>query len=260
VFRFYRAMRIKLNDLKVFGGQSLLHPRLAGGQVRWFSSRWGVLHYRPRDSDLETLRQIFGRREYDLRQFRQFAGLHRRYEQLLAAGTRPLIIDCGANIGAASLFFAYLFPKAEVLAIEPDPRNVEVLRLNVAADPRIRVVEAGVASRSGAGSLANEGEASWARRTVAGAGSLRLVALNDILADDESGGRLLVVKIDIEGFEADLFAAACEWVDQAACIIIEPHDWMLPGEGSSDNFRARLGPAFDLLILGEHLVFVRRGL
>ncbi len=45
-----------------------------------------------------------------------------------------------------------------------------------------------------------------------------------------------IVKVDIEGGEADLFAANTEWVDAVPVIIIELHDWML--EGAGDTWRA----------------------
>lgn len=48
------------------------------------------------------------------------------------ANKRPVILDCGANIGMATLFFKWLYPRAEVHAFEPDPRAFQVLTENVA--------------------------------------------------------------------------------------------------------------------------------
>jgi hypothetical protein len=44
---------------------------------------------------------------------------------------------------------------------------------------------------------------------------------------------LMIVKIDIEGGEINLFRSNLEWVNDAALIIFEPHDWMMPWKGSS---------------------------
>jgi FkbM family methyltransferase len=41
------------------------------------------------------------------------------------------IIDCGANIGLASLFFKKMYPNSEVLAFEPDPNICNVLEKNM---------------------------------------------------------------------------------------------------------------------------------
>ena len=48
------------------------------------------------------------------------------------ANERPVIFDCGANIGMATLFFKWLYPHSEVHAFEPDPRVFQVLAENVA--------------------------------------------------------------------------------------------------------------------------------
>ncbi len=43
----------------------------------------------------------------------------------------PVILDCGANIGLATLFFKRLYPKARVHSFEADPTTSDVLRGNV---------------------------------------------------------------------------------------------------------------------------------
>jgi FkbM family methyltransferase len=48
-----------------------------------------------------------------------------------AKAPRPRIIDCGANIGMAILFFKTLYPDADIVAFEPDPATFEVLTANV---------------------------------------------------------------------------------------------------------------------------------
>jgi FkbM family methyltransferase len=48
-----------------------------------------------------------------------------------ANGRRPFIIDCGANIGIAVLFFKTLYPDAEILAFEPDAHAFDILGANV---------------------------------------------------------------------------------------------------------------------------------
>jgi len=50
-----------------------------------------------------------------------------------------VVLDIGANIGIAALYFAHHFPNATVHAFEPDPGNCEVLAQNAQAIPRIRV-------------------------------------------------------------------------------------------------------------------------
>ena len=43
----------------------------------------------------------------------------------------PFIIDCGAHIGIATLYFKVLYPSAKVIAIEANPENVKILKKNI---------------------------------------------------------------------------------------------------------------------------------
>ena len=44
---------------------------------------------------------------------------------------RPVIFDCGANIGMATLFFKWLYPNSSIYSFEPDPATFELLKYNV---------------------------------------------------------------------------------------------------------------------------------
>lgn len=55
-----------------------------------------------------------------------------KQEYLVAGlGDKPFIIDCGANIGIATLFFKSLYPNASILCFEPDDISVKYLNKNV---------------------------------------------------------------------------------------------------------------------------------
>src|SRR5437899_3016680 len=43
----------------------------------------------------------------------------------------PVILDCGANIGMATLYFKWLYPAAQINAFEPDPTTFSALNDNV---------------------------------------------------------------------------------------------------------------------------------
>jgi hypothetical protein len=48
-------------------------------------------------------------------------------------------------------------------------------------------------------------------------------------------------------------------LDDAFAVYIEPHDWMLPGQGSSRSFQAAFGARdFEIFLRGENLIYIRR--
>lgn len=233
-----------------------IKARYASGPAVIDLPRFGRFHVRGRDSDIATLRQVFGEQEYRLRIPAIQARLERRYRQMLAAGQTPVIIDGGANVGGAARWFHTLFPEAQVVAVEPDPANAGMLRLNTEGFSAISVVEAAIGAEAGFVSLI-PGDAAWAIRTERAETGLSVVTIAELVAGVENGA-LFLAKIDIEGFEEDLFASATDWVDQAFCIIVEPHDWMLPEQHTSRTFQRVMGQRdFQVLIQGENLLYIR---
>ena len=45
-----------------------------------------------------------------------------------------------------------------------------------------------------------------------------------------------IAKIDIEGFEDELFSKNTKWMKEFYLITLEIHDWMLPRKSTSSNF------------------------
>ncbi len=71
--------------------------------------------------DRGVIQQCFKERQYDLPAGFYTEFMQRTYEQILVAGRQPLIVDCGANIGASVLLFATRYPRAHILAINRHP-------------------------------------------------------------------------------------------------------------------------------------------
>jgi len=63
-----------------------------------------------------------------------------------------------------------------------------------------------------------------------------------------------IIKIDIEGFERELFAANTGWIDRFYLMAVELHDWMLPSQANSCAFlRAVSHFDRDFLFRGENV-------
>lgn len=247
-----------MRDARLFGPQVFLGGRRDGSaRLRVLASRLGRIHYRPDQSDLNAFRQVFGGREYDISRFPQWGGVQDRYKALLEGGMRPVILDAGGNVGAASIWFSRTFPQAEIVCVEPDPENARIARLNTGDIDRIHVVEAAIGALPGHVTVRQHvsGDA-WAASTVRSEAGAPVVTVSDCVATVERGA-LLIAKIDIEGFEADLFSANTDWIDEAAVIFVELHDWMRSHARSSLPVqKAMFTRERELLICGENLVFV----
>src|SRR5947209_18288216 len=86
-------------------------------------------------TDINVFLQIFAMGEYDLTMFEQSRRVLERYERLVSQGIRPLILDCGANSGMATLWWRRSFPEADIVAVEPSPDNFPALTRNTRQDP-----------------------------------------------------------------------------------------------------------------------------
>jgi len=219
--------------------------------------------YRAGTSDEAVLRGIFQNGQYQLERFGRGAELQDyvvRHSR--ETGLQPLIVDAGANIGAASLFFAMLWPTAQLVAIEPDAENYFLLLENtrgLAVDCRL----AAAASTEGYVSLSDPEQGPWAYRTdmPAATGQIPTVTMNALYAARAATHFPFIAKIDIEGAEGELFSQHLDWVAQTPIIMIELHDWLLPKQRTAQNFlRSVAGLDRDFLHHGESVFSIRNNL
>jgi FkbM family methyltransferase len=156
---------------------------------------------------------------------------------------RPLILDLGANIGLGTLYFAKNWPKAHIIAVEPDARNFELLKANVGGMSNITPIQGAVASEDGAVQIANPDDEAWALRTkrvsATDPNSIKAYSVKTLM-EFATEAQPFLVKMNIEGFESELFSRNTEWVKSFPIIIVGLHDYMLPGQASSHNFLRRI--------------------
>jgi FkbM family methyltransferase len=151
---------------------------------------------------------------------------------LEVTGDRPLVFDCGANIGLSTLFFKWLYPNCEVHAFEPDPETFEILKENVSRNGLANVHLHNVALTGSAGQLAffvpSGSSGSPLMSTVSsrsGPGSRRLVVEGVPLSRYISGREIDLVKMDVEGAEEMVLreAAAAGSLRHVREIAVEYH-------------------------------------
>lgn len=253
---FLSKVATNVQDIATLGTGALAQ-RFVSRDVSLRIEGIGKVRIRPRDSDYVIFRQVFVERQYEVPYPSAQTRIRAAYEAMLANGVTPLIVDCGANVGAASLWFAREFPRARVIAVEPDSANASLARRNCARFPTIEVVEAAVGAEPGYAQLEQPTWGGSAGVTTERHDSgVPIVTLNELVGR-ATDAAVLVVKIDIEGFEADLFTTNCEWLDGTVAVFLEPHDWVMPGKGTSSSFQSELGRRdFEIFVDGENLIYV----
>lgn len=193
--------------------------------------KWVTLRIRD-DDDWIQIEHIFLNDEFDLGKTGRLAAIGDVYARL-SKDEVPLIVDLGANIGLASAYFSKMWPAAKIVSVEPDPGNCGIARHNLPAQSTL--IEAAVASHGGSVALIDTGRNCGFQVDPNASGSIPLVTVNGLLAD-AGGTAPFIIKIDIEGFEEDLFSDQLEWIDRFPVLFIELHDWMLPERRVAHNF------------------------
>ena len=145
------------------------------------------------------------------------------------------ILDLGANVGLFSVSAKNRYPGAVVVAFEPDPQNIEVLRLAIEANEpdSWELVPACAATRDGVVRFMS-GQFAESRVTDGSGDGVVEVPAQDVMPRMKLAD---LVKIDIEGSEWDILRDA-RLAESAPVLVVEYHEWSSPGD---DPAAAALG-------------------
>lgn len=211
------------------------------------------------DTDYRIICDIFSAEDYALENCRSRAeDLIVYYKNIVSSGKRPLIIDCGGNSGMATRYFSNTYKEAIILCIEPDKGNINQAKENNDSESVI-FIQAGVGSSDASAKLSNPGRGNWGFRVEeAVGGETKLISINSILSNPEYSNCMpFIIKIDIEGFESNMFVRNTEWIDLFPILVIELHDWMLPKQANSQAFLQEISRRNrDFIYKGENVYSV----
>ena len=186
----------------------------------------GPIYLRLKTSDLNAYDKIFLQNDYDFP----------------VNSVPSVIVDAGANIGFASIYFARRYPNAKIIAIEPELSNFKLLEKNVRPLKNITPVHAALWREDTTMDVVDPGIGHWGFQVAANgdAGSAARIEKVEALSIPTLMRRygldwIDILKVDIEGAEKELFESAPGWIDKVQTVMIELHDRLKPGCTDSFN-------------------------
>jgi FkbM family methyltransferase len=199
--------------------------------VETYTAQWAGLTFRHRNEpEFELVaREIFEGGEYGFACDR----------------SDPVILDCGSHIGLSVAWFKRCFPRARIVAFEPDPESFRLLQANVAANGFDGVELRNVAVSSRRGSARFYGQFDVAE-PMASAHSLReewgtqrsdrWIEVDTVPLADYITGPVDYLKLDIEGMETEVLPSIESRLHLVRAIGLEFHG---TGPGAEED-EARL--------------------
>lgn len=196
---------------------------------------------RRNSSDFDVLYEIMFRKEYEFRSDLDFVP--------------KVIVDCGANIGLASLFFKNKYPKARVISIEPDADNFKLLSENM--KNKDNLLHAAIWNTDTSLEVLDESAASWGYEFVETKNSsntaVKAYSMKSVMEKFQLD-YIDILKLDVEGSEKEIFESDYHyWLSQTKVLIIELHD--RNRVGCSQSVLSALSKyEFSMDIKGENLI------
>ena len=135
------------------------------------------------------------------------------------------IIDIGANVGYASIYFAHFYPNARIIALEPEHSNYQMLLENTQNYKNILCIQAAIWPEETELTLQNPQASNWSFRFAEDTTSglpIKSQTLSGLMKKFHLK-RINLLKIDIEGGEEALFAYDTDWLRFVDCLQIEIH-------------------------------------
>lgn len=177
-------------------------------ELRTIRLHTGVqLRYRLNRGDLQGIREVW------LDDVYRFPGY---------LGPVRTIVDLGANIGLTSVYLFSRHDGQRLVAVEPVPSNVALVRQNLDLNGIAGDVIEAVVGRSDGVSFFEDAVASNLGRIADQGRQVNAVSMQTIL-DRLDGRDIDLLKIDIEGAEEELFSGDRAWLDSVRAMIIEFH-------------------------------------
>ena len=135
----------------------------------------------------------------------------------------PVILDCGANIGISVLNYKRKFPNSQIIAFEPNPIIIPILKKNLKVNGAsdVKIVEAAVWIQNGKSKFFCEG--ADGSKLIHDNNSHSTIEVSTIDLKDYISQPIDLIKMDIEGAEFDVISHLSHKLHCIQNILIECH-------------------------------------
>ncbi|HEV7298776.1 MAG TPA: FkbM family methyltransferase [Tepidisphaeraceae bacterium] len=139
------------------------------------------------------------------------------------------VLDLGGNVGLAARFIDTICPQGRFVCVEPDRQNVEQLRINcqpMIDANRLTIVEGFAGATDGVAAIDRSGGAWGFRKSDStngdGADGVPVYSIPTLLVQ-HGFDRVDLLKCDVEGSEAEIFADCRSWIGRVKNLFVETH-------------------------------------
>ena len=211
----YSDWRRAVRELWRFKWRENRHMEIVGG----YHTRLGDVPYFVRHTtrDIGVFSEVFVLGEY--------VPPPQVADWLATLGRPAQVLDVGGNIGLFATFARDRWPGTRVVSIEPDPDNLEILRLNASQGSDLEVVGACASTHDGTlRFVAGQEAGSHVADGAPGQDTIEVPCV-DVFRLAESAD---LIKMDIEGSEWDILADPRLATVPAKALVMEWHDLLCP--------------------------------
>lgn len=142
-------------------------------------------------------------------------------------GANVTMMDCGANIGLASIATKLDHPEARIVAFEPDPQLLMIAQRNIArwGLDDVELVQAAVWIDEGTLPFKPDG-ADAGQVLPPAVGARGTTTVPTIRLRDRLGEPIDLLKLDVEGAEVDVVLDCAPRLHQVNRLFVEYHSWI----------------------------------
>lgn len=213
--------------------------------------------------DILTVFEIYAEENYSLKKYEISNRVMINFEKNLRKNLKPLIIDCGSNIGSSTEYFYRIFKNSKVIGVEPNVESLNFSKNNIISENYLMINKA-ISCENKKVYLDNTLKDNRSSKISENKGDIvDTITVNELIKYYGKNCHPFLIKIDIEGYEKDLFLKDYSWIDEFEIIIIEIHDWMIPNSANSYSFFSAMFNIMsqknkrDMIISGENLISIK---